>query len=480
MLKVPYALTPAVALDQRYDHMRAAIQRALPRLDRSRNAKGCLQIAAYGPSLIDTWTELDGAKGPIMSMSGTTKFLVERGITPDYHIDMDPRANKVMTSLPAVPGVKYLVASVCCPEYFSALESAGVEIVIWHAVSSNWEQDLQWVAKEDPGALVISTGSTIGLAALQVGGLLGFTRFEIHGMDGSHRDGRRHAGPHSGKTQRDDITWAAGGKVYRTSKIMANAVAETVNTARNFPIITTWYGDGLTQALIREADLPNACCADQPDKRAWLASNEPLVAQIPTLPKGKVAPWGGFLKHLTQDDLPELIEHISICEPRRDLARYRTGSIPWETAVRLRAMSRFYLPQVVCEIGTFIGRSTLALKAGRVLYTCDKDNDCVPLTEAIITHPYRTSTEMLGEIQEPVDFFFFDGRIQEEDLPEIARLSHRGTVYAFDDYVSREKGVVNVERLQAIVSSTYLLIPPEIDRSDRTTLAALVPMGSPL
>lgn len=471
-MKIPYNLTAAVSVEQRYAQMVSAIARPLPRLERlAIDDRAVLSIACYGPSLRDTWQDL---RPPILSMSGATKFLYERGITPDYHIDMDPRAHKAMTSLPPVPGVTYLVASVCVADYFDALARAGSKVVLWHTVSSNWQQDLNWVAEHDPGQLVVSSGSTIGLGAIQLGGILGFRRFEIHGMDGSFADGQRHAGPHAGKKQPPTFTWDAGGVTYRTSQIMANAVAETVNTCKNFPIFCVFYGNGLTQALIREEGLPNACCADETEKRARMATLGFRIADAPDIPKGRATVWDGFLECLQAEDLPELVSNISRCEPRREQARYNTGSVPIETSVLLRAMCRYYKPRVIAEVGTFIGTSTEAMVAARAIYTCDRSNDCLPATPEIVTHPYRSSTEMLREMQDPVDLFFFDGRIQDEDLPQIQRLSHPRTVYVFDDCIGQEKGVANVSKVMPRLNG-YVLIPPYQAYKGRSTLGALLP-----
>ena len=477
-VKIPYALTPAVALPIRYANMESAIARGLPRLERVPidDAK-TLHIACYGPSLKETWGELHLASDKsesIISMSGSTKFLVERGIVPTYHVDMDPRQNKVMTSLPAVPGVTYLVASVCDPAYFDALLEANANVVLWHTVSSNWEQDLKWVAEHDPETILVSTGSTIGLGAIQLGGVLGFRRFEIHGMDGSFDASMsRHAGHHAGKTQKPNITWDAGGVKYWTSKIMSNAVAETINTAKNFPIFTVWHGNGLTQALIRESNLDNACNADDIVKRERLSRFRPVIAALPELAKDQTNFWHALLRYLEPDDLTDLIDYIPVAEARRSKAHYNTGTIPLESSVYLRAMTRFYQPEVIAEVGTFIGTSTHAMQAKRVIYTCDSRNDCLPLTESVITHPGQTSTQMLKEIQEPVDLFFFDGRIQPDDIQEITRLSHPKTVYVFDDYVGKEKGVVNVARLMPHVSEHFLMTPVN---GTPSTLALIAPM----
>lgn len=471
-LKIPYDLTPAVALEQRRQHMLSAIARGLPRLQRQTGEdQRTLYVACYGPSLQDTFEELRG-KSPIISMSGATKFLAERGIVADYALEMDPRQSQLVVSLPPVPNVHYLIASVVCPDYFDQVIAAGNTVTLWHTVSSNWEDDLRWLAQHDPDELLVSSGCTVGLAALQVGGVLGFNRFEIHGMDGSFKADARHAGVHGGKTQKPTHTWDAGGVTYRTSKIMANAVAESVNTAKNFPIITVWHGDGLTQALIREANLVNACCADETEKRAKLMGQRAHVVNTPTMVlQQKTTFWDASLGFLQPQDLPELVSHIATCEPRRAKARYNTGTIPFESAAYLRALCRFYKPKVIAEIGTFIGTSTYAMQAERVIYTCDRSNDCLPSSGAVITHPYRSATEMLKEIQEPVDLFFFDGRLQAQDLPHIERLSHPGTVYVFDDYHGTKKGVFNFRILAPSIPKHTLITPA----GGRSTLAVALP-----
>jgi hypothetical protein len=295
-------------------------------------------------------------------------------------------------------------------------------------------------------------------------------------MDGSFgKEGNRHADFHGGKDQPPDITWDAGRVTYRTSKIMSNAVAETINTAKNFPIITIWHGDGLTQALIREANLPNACCIDETEKRKTLSLKRPVVVANP-IAHHQGSFWDVILDTLIPSDLPELISNIAVCEPRRAIAKYNTGTIPFESAAYLRALCRVFSPEIIVEVGTFIGTSTLALNPRRAIYTCDERNDCVPSKvdndpPNIITHPYRSSTQMLRDIQEKVDLFFFDGRIQQEDLPHIQRLSKSSTIYVVDDYVGKEKGVANVELLAPLVHTHTLITPGK----GPSTLAAIIP-----
>lgn len=253
-----FPLKPAVDQWTRHANMLAAITEGHPRLQECTDIKSeTLSVVCYGPSLADTWQDI---QRPMATVSGALKFLQARGITPDYHIAMDPRLEAVEHVTPAVDGVHYLMASVCHPKTWTVL--LGQRITLWHAISHKGITD-KWVEKMDPGQPVIQMGSHVGLGALHIGGMMGFRKFAIHGMDGSVRDNHRHAGPHPGKAQKHDITWSVHGVKYQTSKVMSNGVQEVMGAIENFPILCIFYGDGLTQALIRKRQYPNACCADE-------------------------------------------------------------------------------------------------------------------------------------------------------------------------------------------------------------------------
>lgn len=257
-MKVPYSLVAAVQTVQRHSYMGIAVKAVSKRLIAIPIEDGrSISIACYGPSLADTWRDI---KPPIISVSGALKYLTERGITPDYHIDVDPRQHKTKYITPPVDGVHYIMASCCHPDTWPILD--GQNVSLFHAYSADETKD--WVAQNDPDGILIRPGSTVGMAAMHVGGLLGYRHFEIHGMDGSIRDGERHAGPHFGHKQ-GGVTWDAGCVTYQTSKIMANACAEMLNTIRMFPIFSVFHGKGLLQALVdEERELHNAALAGTP------------------------------------------------------------------------------------------------------------------------------------------------------------------------------------------------------------------------
>lgn len=490
-MKIPYQLQAAVKIDQRYINMEGAIARGLPRLQPiTIDPLASLSIACYGPSLRDTWKDL---KHPILSMSGATRFLADNGVIADYHIDMDPRPHKIKQLIPPVPGVTYLIASVAHPDYFDTLKNE--KVVLWHCVSSNNDADLEWIKLNDPvqtprdeastfSQWIITTGSNIGLAAVHLGGFLGYRHFEIHGMDGSYADDARHAGVHYGKVQKGNLIWPAGGKKYKTSQIMANGAAEAVNMVRLYPIFCVFHGEGLTQALIKEENVRNACLVSQTEKAEKIRKSVIVtIDKIEPTNRKKIQTWDAWegICFATPDPnwLHELQYVWQDCEKLREKARYNTGSTTLETGMLLRALCCWKKPHNIIEVGTFIGKSTLAMMCTGKVYTCDRSNDCFQATEKIVTHPFMGSTEMFTLLARQgikADVMFFDGRIQDEDLTLIQQCSEPGCVYAFDDYFPGPtgKGMANIAKLHPRVP-TYGLVKPYPMFAGRSTLAMLVP-----
>lgn len=180
--------------------------------------------------------------------------------------------------------------------------------------------------------------------------------------------------------------------------------------------------------------------------------------------------------------LAEIRANAVACEALRPFMRkpLETGTISEAACLYLRALCEKVRPIVAVEIGTFIGTSALVLAAVAArVYTCDKDNDVFRSTGRITAYGKTTSTAMLTDLVRQglkADLFFFDGRIQDEDIPLIQRLSTPNAVYAFDDYEGHEKGAINVRKLQPCLSPDYRLIEPPfaVDTlPSRTTIAVL-------
>lgn len=158
----------------------------------------------------------------------------------------------------------------------------------------------------------------------------------------------------------------------------------------------------------------------------------------------------------------------------------KTGTISGAACAYLMAVTTVVEPRIAVEIGTFIGTSILSIRASVHRYTCDKDHDCFRSRDGITTYGLTTSTAMLSDLVRQgvtADFLFFDGRAQDEDLPLVDQVSHRATVYAFDDFEGDEKGVWNVRRFIPRFPNHALIPPPKKVPGFKgvTTIALLIP-----
>ena len=158
----------------------------------------------------------------------------------------------------------------------------------------------------------------------------------------------------------------------------------------------------------------------------------------------------------------------------RSEADYNTGSVPYDDAVELYKLAKFFQPKVIAEVGTFIGISTvtmnLAMERLVDIYTCDHSNNINLDIPNIFQYPKQTSTEMFKDMANKrvnVDLLYLDGRVQEEDFQYLPSIIHDQTVFVFDDFEGIEKGVVNAMRLNG---ANRILIYPREGRKTAVSL----------
>lgn len=154
------------------------------------------------------------------------------------------------------------------------------------------------------------------------------------------------------------------------------------------------------------------------------------------------------------------------------------GSINISAIKLLWALARYFRPRVIAEVGTFIGRSTLALGEGagetlHALHTCDYSFSefSVPSefqssfgnAGKVVYHAKTSSTEMFKAMLDghrgKVDCFFLDGRLAGEDLGLIRELRSPEAVFILDDFEGVEKGVSNALMLRQAFGELILLRP---------------------
>ena len=155
----------------------------------------------------------------------------------------------------------------------------------------------------------------------------------------------------------------------------------------------------------------------------------------------------------------------------REEADYNTGSLDKRDVEDLQDVVFHFGPKTVAEVGTFIGRSTMAIAhsmdVGGTIYTCDVSNDIkLPKVTGgtIVQYPRTTSTDMFKDLLERkvrVDLFYIDGRLSPMDYALMVHpdLIHPKTVFVLDDFEGVEKGVGNAMLLMQHLTGYALIYP---------------------
>lgn len=205
-----------------------------------------IAIACFGPSLNDTWEKLRDFK-TIISCSGAHKFLLERGIVPTYHTEVDPRPHKATLIGTPHKEVQYLIASTCHRAVFDLLE--GYDVRLWH-VFDNQEEALRTLP---PGEWALTGGSSVGLRAMTLARHLGYTNLHVFGMDGNESDAYgKHAAEHPSQPKGYCITEYKGVEYKTTPSLLACTKQTFHELNQMYDVRATFYGDGLVQALAKD------------------------------------------------------------------------------------------------------------------------------------------------------------------------------------------------------------------------------------
>ena len=184
--------------------------------------------------------------------------------------------------------------------------------------------------------------------------------------------------------------------------------------------------------------------------------------------------WTDILTLTGATDREVIAEPFEYLEVNRKRAAYNTGSISYTNAWCLYSLTRYFKPRVVAEVGTFIGKSTMAMAEAMqaalvenpIIYTCDSSND-ISLESKIdidlVQYPMLTSTDMFTDMvakQIKADLFFIDGRFSAEDIELLGQVAHETSVFVFDDFEGVEKGVINALNMSNLFANGYTLVYP--------------------
>jgi len=174
--------------------------------------------------------------------------------------------------------------------------------------------------------------------------------------------------------------------------------------------------------------------------------------------------WDIVLEHTADKPREHLFNQLNELERHREHADYNTGSVSLATGWVLYSLAEYFKPTLIAEVGTFIGRSTLALHRGAPdaeLHTCDVSNDIdLELGSKVKQYPKQFSVDMFSALrsaEKKIDLLHLDGRLNDEDLQTLPPT----LMFALDDFEGNEKGVANLFKLAEIENSYQVIYPPD-------------------
>lgn len=244
------AFPPRVATSDEtmLEHVRSALRRNLPRPKLCRPHSRLMSVAGGGPSLADTWRDLDGV---IVTANAGLGDLLERGVTPWACGLLDAREH-IADLIEPHPDVFFFVASICHPKVFDKL--SGCKVVLWHPSGCPGISEV--VEDDEP---LMAGASTMGLRWLNLGFYMGFRRFALHGMDSSYRGLATHAYADYRDGQVDRLPGTIEIDGYRTDPNFLEQVRDFIAMRELFThgedaATIRVHGDGLLQHTVKKRE----------------------------------------------------------------------------------------------------------------------------------------------------------------------------------------------------------------------------------
>jgi hypothetical protein len=175
-------------------------------------------IVGGGPSLVAKLEELRGmAKSgvQIFATNGAHDYLRRHGIEPDAHVIID--AKPECAQFISAPAKQYFLASQCDQRVFAR---AIGDVTLVHM---NTRGVLKHIPESVQPLNLISSGSTVSLAAIAIAYCLGFRQFYLYGMDSSYEEAR-HAYKQDLNNFDRVIEAVAGGRTFKCAPWMVAQV----------------------------------------------------------------------------------------------------------------------------------------------------------------------------------------------------------------------------------------------------------------
>lgn len=203
---------------------------------------GKIAIVGYGPSLKDTWETLKNFDGAIWTVSKAHDFLLERGITPTFHTDLDYREHKAYFNRIVSPTTKYVLATQVHPKYTAMLPSSNLEMFASDVPGS----------EPSPGYPLIEGQFDVGLQAAFMAYKAGYREQHWFGIDASYAGDESHAGSHEG-IRSMKLPIEVQGRVYTSSQLLLRQALFCERMLCRYPFINpVIHGNGMLRPFLQE------------------------------------------------------------------------------------------------------------------------------------------------------------------------------------------------------------------------------------
>ena len=241
-LKVKYAVT----MEEHQANVAENLKLGYPSVQPGDFSDKTLALVCSGPSLKRTRRQIRFFDY-ILTCSGAHDYLINHGIVPTWHMEGDPRAHKAVFVKHPHKRVKYLISTACHPKLFANLK--GYQVAIWHSLMSG--EHLSEMDHYPPGHWVLTGGTNVGMRAMVMGRLLGFTQIHIFGMDCSAEDSF-HTGDHPNEPPKKKyMTIQVGEREFYTTHLFLSYAKQFFHEILMLPDTqVVMHGDGLLQALV--------------------------------------------------------------------------------------------------------------------------------------------------------------------------------------------------------------------------------------
>lgn len=222
-------------------NIRSACARDIPWLNIKPAHDRQAVIVAGGPSLLTTLPEIVWRKRlgqAVIAVNGAARWLNENGIIPDMHVIIDARPENA-EFLSQSQSTEQFLASQCDPAIFDAAKSP----TLFHMNTSGIER----ILPKDRVAHLVSSGTTVGLAAMAVAYVLGYRVIHLHGFDSSYET-THHAYTQASNDADSVVDVLVDGRKFKSAPWMVKQAQQFAELSRQLveaDVTITVAGDGL-------------------------------------------------------------------------------------------------------------------------------------------------------------------------------------------------------------------------------------------